>query len=100
MPDIVPSAPGGGYDFIGRLFGEKLGAELGQPFIVENRVGAGTLIGTQAAATSAPDGYTLLVGGLANMAFNPVKIILLNTVQHWVYNIVRRGRNVFICVVG
>jgi tripartite-type tricarboxylate transporter receptor subunit TctC len=68
---IVPSAPGGGYDFIGRLFGEKLGAELGQPFIVENRVGAGTLIGTQAAATSAPDGYTLLVGGLANMAFNP-----------------------------
>jgi tripartite-type tricarboxylate transporter receptor subunit TctC len=68
---IVPSAPGGGYDFIGRLFGEKLGAELGQPFIVENRVGAGTLIGTQAAAASAPDGYTLLVGGLANMAFNP-----------------------------
>jgi tripartite-type tricarboxylate transporter receptor subunit TctC len=68
---IVPSAPGGGYDFIGRLLGEKLGAELGQPFIVENRVGAGTLIGTQTAATSAPDGYTLLVGGLANMAFNP-----------------------------
>jgi tripartite-type tricarboxylate transporter receptor subunit TctC len=68
---IVPSAPGGGYDFIGRLLGEKLGAELGQPCIVENRVGAGTLIGTQTAATSAPDGYTLLVGGLANMAFNP-----------------------------
>ena len=68
---IVPSAPGGGYDFIGRLLGEKLGTELGQPFIVENRVGAGTLIGTQTAATSAPDGYTLLVGGLANMAFNP-----------------------------
>jgi tripartite-type tricarboxylate transporter receptor subunit TctC len=68
---IVPSAPGGGYDFIGRLLGEKLGAELGQPFIVENRVGAGTLIGTQTAAASAPDGYTLLGGGLANLAFNP-----------------------------
>ena len=68
---IVPSAPGGGYDFMGRLLGDKLGAELGQPFIVENRVGAGTLIGTQAAAASAPDGYTLLMGGLANMAFNP-----------------------------
>jgi tripartite-type tricarboxylate transporter receptor subunit TctC len=68
---IVPSAPGGGYDFIGRLLGEKLPAELGQAFIVENRVGAGTLIGTQAAAAAAPDGYTLLVGGLANMAFNP-----------------------------
>jgi hypothetical protein len=67
---IVPSAPGGGYDFVGRLLGDKLGAELGQPFIVENRVGAGTLVGTQAAAASAPDGYTLLVGGLANMAFN------------------------------
>ena len=67
---IVPSAPGGGYDFVGRLLGDKLGAELGQPFIVENRVGAGTLVGTQTAAASAPDGYTLLVGGLANMAFN------------------------------
>ena len=67
---IVPSAPGGGYDFVGRLLGDKLAAELGQPFIVENRVGAGTLVGTQTAAASAPDGYTLLVGGLANMAFN------------------------------
>lgn len=67
---IVPSAPGGGYDFVGRLLGDKLGAELGQPFIVENRVGAGTLVGTQTAAMSSPDGYTLLVGGLANMAFN------------------------------
>src|SRR3954463_10774014 len=67
---IVPSAPGGGYDFAGRLLADKLGAELAQPFIVENRVGAGTLVGTQAAAASAPDGYTLLMGGLANMAFN------------------------------
>jgi tripartite-type tricarboxylate transporter receptor subunit TctC len=68
---LVPSAPGGGYDFIGRLFGEKFSQELGQAFIVENRTGAGTLIGTQAAAAAPPDGYTLLVGGLANMAFNP-----------------------------
>src|SRR5882672_4836057 len=68
---IVPSAPGGGYDFIGRLLAERLPTELGQVFIVENRVGAGTLIGTQAAAAAPPDGYTLLVGGLANMAFNP-----------------------------
>jgi tripartite-type tricarboxylate transporter receptor subunit TctC len=44
---------------------------LGQPFVVENRAGGGTLVGTQAVATAAPDGYTLLVGGLANMAFNP-----------------------------
>jgi tripartite-type tricarboxylate transporter receptor subunit TctC len=68
---VVPSAPGGGYDFVGRLLSEKLPAEIGQAVIVENRVGAGTLVGTQAAASAPPDGYTLLVGGLANMAFNP-----------------------------
>ncbi len=68
---IVPSAPGGGYDFIGRLAAERFSQEFGQGFVVENRVGAGTLVGTQAAAAALPDGYTLLVGGLANMAFNP-----------------------------
>src|SRR5436190_14110448 len=67
---VVPSAPGGGYDFIGRLLAEGLSQETGQAFVVENRVGAGTLVGTQSVAASAPDGYTLLVGGLANMAFN------------------------------
>lgn len=68
---IVPSAPGGGYDFIGRLLAEKLPKELGQTFVVENRAGAGTLLGTQVAAAATPDGYTLVIGGLANMAFNP-----------------------------
>ncbi|HYT48209.1 MAG TPA: tripartite tricarboxylate transporter substrate-binding protein, partial [Burkholderiales bacterium] len=68
---IVPSAPGGGYDFIGRLAAERFSQEFGQGFVVENRVGAGTLVGTQAAAAAPADGYTLLVGGLANMAFNP-----------------------------
>ena len=68
---IVPSTPGGGYDVIGRLLAERLPPLLGQPFVVENRAGGGTLVGTQAVATAAPDGYTLLVGGLANMAFNP-----------------------------
>ena len=68
---IVPSAPGGGYDVIGRLLAERLTPELGQPFVVENRPGAGTLVGTQAVASAPPDGYTLVVGGLANMAFNP-----------------------------
>jgi tripartite-type tricarboxylate transporter receptor subunit TctC len=68
---IVPSAPGGGYDVIGRLAAESFTQQFGQPFVVENRPGAGTLIGTQAVANAAPDGYTLLIGGLANMAFNP-----------------------------
>ena len=67
---IVPSTPGGGYDVIGRLLAERFTTDLGQPAIVENRAGAGTLTGTQAAAMAAPDGYTLLIGGLANMAFN------------------------------
>ena len=67
---IVPTAPGGGYDFTGRVVAEKLAAELGQPLVVDNRTGAGTVVGTQAAATSPADGYTLLVGGLANLAFN------------------------------
>jgi tripartite-type tricarboxylate transporter receptor subunit TctC len=68
---IVPSTPGGGYDVIGRLLAERLQAQLGQAFVVENRAGGGTLIGTQAVAGAPPDGYTLLIGGLANMAFNP-----------------------------
>ncbi len=67
---IVPTAPGGGYDVIGRLVAERLGQELGQSIVVENRTGAGTLVGTQYVAASAPDGYTLVVGGLANMALN------------------------------
>ncbi|HSU77682.1 MAG TPA: tripartite tricarboxylate transporter substrate binding protein [Burkholderiales bacterium] len=68
---IVPSTPGGGYDVIGRLLAERLSPQLGEPFVVENRPGGGTLVGTQAVAAAPPDGYTLLVGGLANMAFNP-----------------------------
>jgi tripartite-type tricarboxylate transporter receptor subunit TctC len=68
---IVPSAPGGGYDVIGRLLAERFSQDFGQAFVVENRPGGGTLVGTQAAASAPPDGYTLLVGGLANMAFNP-----------------------------
>lgn len=67
---IVPSAPGGGYDVIGRLLAERLSQEFPQPFVVENRVGGGTVLGTQTAAAAPGDGYTLLVGGLANMAFN------------------------------
>jgi tripartite-type tricarboxylate transporter receptor subunit TctC len=67
---IVPTAPGGGYDTVGRLLSERLAAELGQAIVVENRAGSGGVIGTLAAAQAAPDGYTLVVGGLANLAFN------------------------------
>ena len=68
---IVPSAAGGGTDTIARLIGDQLSKQLGQGFIVENRTGAGMLVGTTAAAKAAPDGYTLLVGLTGNMSVNP-----------------------------
>jgi tripartite-type tricarboxylate transporter receptor subunit TctC len=67
---IVPIGPGGSYDFVGRQIAQKLTERIGQNVYVENRTGAGTLVGTQAAAAAPADGYTLLVGGLSNMAFN------------------------------
>jgi tripartite-type tricarboxylate transporter receptor subunit TctC len=67
---IVPIGPGGSYDLVGRHLADVLSKRTGQAFFVENKPGAGTVVGTQAAAQSEPDGYTLLVGGLSNMAFN------------------------------
>jgi tripartite-type tricarboxylate transporter receptor subunit TctC len=68
---IVPSSAGGGTDTIARLIGDQLSRQLGQGFVVENRTGAGMLVGTTAAAKAAPDGYTLLVGLTGNMSVNP-----------------------------
>jgi tripartite-type tricarboxylate transporter receptor subunit TctC len=68
---IVPYPPGGGNDLLGRLFAAKLGERMGQSFVVENRPGAGTLIGTEAAARSAPDGYTILLSSIATHALSP-----------------------------
>ena len=67
---IVPIGPGGSYDLVGRHLADTLSKRTGQAFFVENKPGAGTVVGTLAAAQSEPDGYTLLVGGLSNMAFN------------------------------
>jgi len=66
---IVPTAPGGGTDLIGRLLAQNLSPQLGQQFFVENRGGAGTTIGTAAVARAPPDGYTLLVTHFS-LAFN------------------------------
>jgi tripartite-type tricarboxylate transporter receptor subunit TctC len=68
---IVAQPPGGGTDIIARIIAAQLSAQLGQPFVVENRAGAGTVVGTAAAANAPPDGYTLLTGLIANMAVNP-----------------------------
>src|SRR5436853_2390656 len=58
---IVPYPPGGGVDTIARLTGQKLSGALGQQIVIENRPGAGAVIGTRAAAKAPPDGYTLVM---------------------------------------
>ena len=67
---IVPTGPGGGYDVMARIVADQLSARLGQSVFVENRTGAGTIVGTQAAIAAPPDGYTLVAGGLSNIIFN------------------------------
>jgi tripartite-type tricarboxylate transporter receptor subunit TctC len=67
---IVPFAPGGSADIGARIFAQKLSERLGKPVVVENRAGAGTVIGASAAARAAPDGYTLLMGGSSALAYN------------------------------
>ncbi len=83
---IVPYPPGGGVDLIGRLVGQRLAAALGQQVVVENRGGAGGMIGTRDLAKAAPDGYTLgiMLTGISlspnagydvNKDFSPIGLI-------------------------
>ena len=67
---VVPFPPGGGVDLIARMVGQGLSEELGQPVIIENKPGGGTLMGTDSVAKSAPDGYTLVLASFAH-AVNP-----------------------------
>jgi tripartite-type tricarboxylate transporter receptor subunit TctC len=68
---IVPFPPGGSTDILARALGAKLSDNFGQPVLIENRPGAGGSIGAEAAAKSAPDGYTLMMGHLGTLAVNP-----------------------------
>lgn len=80
---VVPNPAGGFYDLIARTVGQKVGEGLGQPMVVENRVGAGGSLGTEFTAKAPPDGYTIMVGGIgphgiapslyANLPYDPVK---------------------------
>jgi tripartite-type tricarboxylate transporter receptor subunit TctC len=74
---IVPVAAGGANDVSARLIGQWLSEHLGQQFVIENRPGAGTNIGTEAAIRSPADGYTLLISG-SNAAINPSLFANLN----------------------
>ena len=64
---VVPFPPGGNTDTLGRLVAQRLSTSLGQPVIVENKPGAGSMIGSQIVARAKPDGYTFLVGSIANV---------------------------------
>jgi tripartite-type tricarboxylate transporter receptor subunit TctC len=68
---VVPYAPGGPVDIVARITGQKLTEALGQPFVVDNRAGAGGNIALEVVARSTPDGYTLLVGANGTNAINP-----------------------------
>jgi tripartite-type tricarboxylate transporter receptor subunit TctC len=71
ITDIVASTAGGGTDIISRIYAEQLSKQMGQPLIVENIAGAGSLTGTVQAARATADGYTLQTGLNASMAVNP-----------------------------
>lgn len=68
---VVPYPPGGANDMLGRLIGQKMAEALGTTAIVENKPGAAALLGANAVAKAAPDGHTVLVGGMATHAASP-----------------------------
>jgi hypothetical protein len=68
---IAPVQPGGGVDLVARTIGERIGKALGQPVVVENQSGGGGIVGSQATARAAADGYTLMVGYVGTHGTNP-----------------------------
>ena len=68
---VVPFPPGGPNDVIGRLLAQKISEPLGQQVVLDNRGGAGGIIGTDIVAKAAPDGYTILFSGTASLSINP-----------------------------
>src|SRR5436190_24189474 len=68
---VVPYAPGGGADAVARIIAKLAGESMGQSIVIENRGGAGSIVGTDLVAKAAPDGYTLLLGQSGPISINP-----------------------------
>src|ERR671936_2653819 len=69
---IVPFGPGGSADTLGRLVAQKLSEQLKESFVIENKGGAGGVVGSEIVAKSPPDGYTLVVSGIASHVIAPL----------------------------
>ena len=95
---VVPFAPGGGTDLIARTLGAEMSKDLGQPIIVDNKPGAGTMIGTDNVAKSAADGYTIVIASFAH-AINPAlqpKLPYKNNKAFAPIILIGRGPNVLV----
>jgi len=95
---VVPFAPGGGTDLIARTLAAGMSKELGQQVIIDNKPGAGTLIGTDSVAKSAPDGYTIVIATFAH-AINPSMVPKLpynNETAFAPVTLVGKGPNVLV----
>ena len=68
---VVPYAPGGGADSVARIVSKKVSEQIGQPIVIENKGGAGSILGTDQVAKAEPDGYTLLLGQSGPISINP-----------------------------
>lgn len=81
---VVPFAPGGSNDIVGRIIAEAASQALGQPIVVENRAGAGSMIGAEVVARAAPDGYTLLINSAHSAVPAIVARVPYDTVKDFV----------------
>jgi tripartite-type tricarboxylate transporter receptor subunit TctC len=96
---VVPFAAGGTADTLGRLVAQKLSDTLGQPFIVENRGGAGGIVGSEIVAKAAPDGYTLLVSGVASHVLAPaVSKVPFDPIKDFTHIALFGGPPIALCV--
>lgn len=95
---VVPFAPGGGTDLIARTLGNGMSTELGQQVVIDNKPGAGTIIGTDLVAKSAPDGYTIVIASFAH-AVNPSLLAKLPYAHDKAFapiTLIGRGPNVLV----